>query len=594
MQQQAPAEGAATDARRATRREIARLRDVQRQRHLSGGAQPPDLAAAAQSPLRQARAATPPRRPAASPPARAEPELYSDKWYAKRDADRAAVAPAAAPRRKADEALDKLSPPSAQDAAAGTAAAAEAEVAREEAELYEREAREAQDRAGAAREKVDAMAGEATEQRDVQQEVAETRRKEAEVVEARRRQAEAARRTGGEGVPPQAAAAAGCGGNAAGVPPPEGQPTPPRGCIPASDWLLLLLLCGGIVTQYGWWSLYGDLGLWCGLVGGAMVLAGAVGFECTPGHSAEWNRDLFWCCLFFYALLGAFATWFSADLCPDTGSSKDWGDRFHEDCGIATILAGGSLLCLLIALCSVLMEHGRMRSEDAGVPPQAAAVGYGGNAAGVPPPEGQPTPPRGCIPASDWLLLLLLCGGIVTQYGWWSLYGDLGLWCGLVGGAMVLAGAVGFECTPGHSAEWNRDLFWCCLFFYALLGAFATWFSADLCPDTGSSKDWGDRFHEDCGIATILAGGSLLCLLIALCSVLMEHGRMRSEDAGVPPQAAAVGYGGNAAGAWTEDGGVPGLPQPAAAASCVDDTRICAVICAGVSLLFVLCVVFFS
>ena len=427
MQQQAPAEGAATDARRATRREIARLRDVQRQRHLSGGAQPPDLAAAAQSPLRQARAATPPRRPAASPPARAEPELYSDKWYAKRDADRAAVAPAAAPRRKADEALDKLSPPSAQDAAAGTAAAAEAEVAREEAELYEREAREAQDRAGAAREKVDAMAGEATEQRDVQQEVAETRRKEAEVVEARRRQAEAARRTGDAGVPPQAAAAAGCGGNAAGVPPPEGQPTPPRGCIPASDWLLLLL-----------------------------------------------------------------------------------------------------------------------------------------------------------------------CGGIVTQYGWWSLYGDLGLWCGLVGGAMVLAGAVGFECTPGHSAEWNRDLFWCCLFFYALLGAFATWFSADLCPDTGSSKDWGDRFHEDCGIATILAGGSLLCLLIALCSVLMEHGRMRSEDAGVPPQAAAVGYGGNAAGAWTEDGGVPGLPQPAAAASCVDDTRICAVICAGVSLLFVLCVVFFS
>ena len=26
------------------------------------------------------------------------------------------------------------------------------------------------------------------------------------------------------------------------------------------------------MQQLGWWSLYGDLGLWCGLLGGAAVL----------------------------------------------------------------------------------------------------------------------------------------------------------------------------------------------------------------------------------------------------------------------------------------------------------------------------------
>ena len=50
-----------------------------------------------------------------------------------------------------------------------------------------------------------------------------------------------------------------------------------------------LLLCGAAVQQCGWWSLYGDLGLWCGLVGGAVVLAGAVGFDCALGHN--WKGD---------------------------------------------------------------------------------------------------------------------------------------------------------------------------------------------------------------------------------------------------------------------------------------------------------------
>ena len=35
-----------------------------------------------------------------------------------------------------------------------------------------------------------------------------------------------------------------------------------------------LLLSGLAVQQAGWWSLYGDLGNWCGLVGGAMALVG--------------------------------------------------------------------------------------------------------------------------------------------------------------------------------------------------------------------------------------------------------------------------------------------------------------------------------
>ena len=140
---------------------------------------------------------------------------------------------------------------------------------------------------------------------------------------------------------------------------------PQQGLCGATRWALLLL-CGVAVQQAGLWSLYGDLGLVCGLIGGAMVLAGAVGFDRDPGHAArvpskhDWrtrpytaderreinqarNRrskpDLpadatkpglrveFWLFLLFYAVLDAAATGNSAACCPATGTVPRDGHR---------------------------------------------------------------------------------------------------------------------------------------------------------------------------------------------------------------------------------------------------------------------------
>jgi hypothetical protein len=142
---------------------------------------------------------------------------------------------------------------------------------------------------------------------------------------------------------------------------------PQQGLCRATRWALLLL-CGVAVQQAGLWSLYGDLGLVCGLIGGAMVLAGAVGFDRDPGHAArvpskhDWRtrpytaderreidrerrernerggcchthepdlpadetkegpRGLFWFYLFGYALFGALTAGLSAGFCPATGT----------------------------------------------------------------------------------------------------------------------------------------------------------------------------------------------------------------------------------------------------------------------------------
>lgn len=129
---------------------------------------------------------------------------------------------------------------------------------------------------------------------------------------------------------------------------------------------MLLLLCGVAVQQAGLWSLYGDLGLWCALIGGVVVLVGAVGLDRDPGHAArvpskhDWRdrphtaderreidrrrrernerggcphkpglpanaeklglRGLFWICLCSYAFLGAIATGVSVAFCPTTGT----------------------------------------------------------------------------------------------------------------------------------------------------------------------------------------------------------------------------------------------------------------------------------
>ena len=127
-----------------------------------------------------------------------------------------------------------------------------------------------------------------------------------------------------------------------------------------------LLLWGAAVQQCGWWSLYGDLGLWCGLVGGVAALAGAVGFDCAPGHN--WAGDVrrdFWIGLFAYALCGATATGLSALV-----GQCSWGDRWAEwlqqcECeyptGILLFFTFLSLLFLLLVLGAMREELGRMR-----------------------------------------------------------------------------------------------------------------------------------------------------------------------------------------------------------------------------------------
>ena len=152
---------------------------------------------------------------------------------------------------------------------------------------------------------------------------------------------------------------------------------PQQGLCGATRWRLLLL-CGVAVQQAGWWSLYGDFGLWCALIGGALALAGAVGFDRDPGHAARvpsthdwWTRpytaderreidreirernerggcchthepDLpadakkeglrgqFWFGLFDYALLGALTTGISAAWCPATGTVPASGNPGND------------------------------------------------------------------------------------------------------------------------------------------------------------------------------------------------------------------------------------------------------------------------
>ena len=69
----------------------------------------------------------------------------------------------------------------------------------------------------------------------------------------------------------------------------------------AQRWALLMAV-GAAVQQAGWWSLYRELGVGLGLLGGAVMLVGALGFDCgagaalvrcwwgaDAGHSLHWN-----------------------------------------------------------------------------------------------------------------------------------------------------------------------------------------------------------------------------------------------------------------------------------------------------------------
>ena len=153
------------------------------------------------------------------------------------------------------------------------------------------------------------------------------------------------------------------------------------GAIPYTH--ALLLLCGAAVQQFCLWSLFGGLGLWCGLGSGVLALVGAIGFDAAPDHSEEWRcrpgvlfrkkgyRGDFWVCFLMYVLCGTVATGYSAAYCPATTVTEAglWGDLWNRwdqfqpmgtTCGDAASYAGISLCWLLFALCFALAELGRM------------------------------------------------------------------------------------------------------------------------------------------------------------------------------------------------------------------------------------------
>ena len=95
----------------------------------------------------------------------------------------------------------------------------------------------------------------------------------------------------------------------------------------STRWFYLMLL-GAAVSHAGWVSLYGDLGLWCAVTGGALTLVGAIGFNFVHGHSADWtinggrkhtSRCDFGFALIIYIGLAAFATASSTN-CPAMGT----------------------------------------------------------------------------------------------------------------------------------------------------------------------------------------------------------------------------------------------------------------------------------
>eukprot|EP01045_Picozoa_sp_COSAG04_P028246 COSAG04_NODE_4337_length_2150_cov_1.236958_1_plen_371_part_00 len=281
-----------------------------------------------------------------------------------------------------------------------------------------------------------------------------------------------------------------------------------------------LLFVGAAVQQVGWWSLYSELGLWCGLLGGVAVLLGALGIDCTwkDGEGDPLGRTCFWFMLVLYALGGSAATWDSATECPtlstDDSSDSSMADA-EDDCGHTAIWAGLSLIPLLSIL--VAVRAGLETTRRVLCCPFEMFAEWWRTAGQL-------------RKAKRWLAMMLI-GAAVQQAGWWSLYSDLGLWCGLLG----------FDCgLAGHSMDWN----WCCcreggpwgrfwflLFLYALFGAGATWVSAALCPALGTDEGWGQRFSHDgqgCGGTPFAAGVSLLFLLGLLwpvCKELVAMGR---------------------------------------------------------------------
>ena len=141
----------------------------------------------------------------------------------------------------------------------------------------------------------------------------------------------------------------------------------------------VLLLLGAAVSMLGWWSLYGDLGLWGGVVGSVLMLVGGLGFD-----SAHWThkarplygdgRQSFLTFLFVYAIGGTAATIFFAAICPATTDVRqingrehtydDWEGRFGNEGSFLDDVSCGKVQLLIFALCFVALLIASLYRSD--------------------------------------------------------------------------------------------------------------------------------------------------------------------------------------------------------------------------------------
>ena len=120
---------------------------------------------------------------------------------------------------------------------------------------------------------------------------------------------------------------------------------------------------GGVVQTVGLMSLYGDLARSCGIIGGALVLSGAMGFfgliQKPRGYLQAFPTGCgLFLPLFFYAVFSVMAT--GTNCCPETSvtignvtsdNTMAWGDRFGHKCGgRGDGACGGAFLLEVVAV----------------------------------------------------------------------------------------------------------------------------------------------------------------------------------------------------------------------------------------------------
>jgi hypothetical protein len=162
-------------------------------------------------------------------------------------------------------------------------------------------------------------------------------------------------------------------------------------------------------------------------------------------------------------------------------------------------------------------------------------------------------------------VLLVLCGGAVQHIGWWSLYGDLGLWCGAIGGIMLVVGGCGFD-----------DIGKCGLLIYTALGLLATWSSWANCPPSHGKYVgtlWGERYDTECSGTVLIAAFLLvpLCSFI-VCAVRQYLSEPQLDNAAVDVETAGLGVRGGSTMAELARLHPSGAPPPAVAVAAVAST----------------------